>query len=136
MKKNPIKAIFAMLILMVAMARGVGRKYQDYGHEVVVITKTQGRQAALSKIKMDMESGNVDLVMGFIMIAVVLAVGVYLLASIDTAMPAVANTSAYYDLQSTVQTTTVSGYGLLVVILILLAAMGLIGTLMVMRGRR
>lgn len=70
------------------------------------------------------------------MIAVVLAVGVYLLASIDTAMPAVANTSAYYDLQNTVQTTTVSGYGLLVVILILLAAMGLIGTLMVMRGRR
>lgn len=62
------------------------------------------------------------IVTSFIAIAIIIAIGVVILSSVQTAMPAVAENSSYYGLQSTIEASTVSGYGLVAIVLIIVAA--------------
>ena len=66
--------------------------------------------------------GVTSLVTGFIALAIIIAIGVIILSSVQTAMPAVNETSPYYALQSTLETSTVSGYGLIAIVIIIVAA--------------
>ena len=66
--------------------------------------------------------GMINMVTGFAAVAIVVAIVVVILASISESMPEVDNTSAYYGVQTTVETSTVSGLGLLVIVLIIIAA--------------
>ena len=66
--------------------------------------------------------GVTSLVTGFIALAIIIAIGVIILSSVQTAMPAVNESSPYYALQSTLETSTVSGYGLIAIVIIIVAA--------------
>ena len=50
-----------------------------------------------------------SMVTGFIALAIIVSIGVVILSSVDTAMPTLDSSSAYYNLSTTVSTTTVSG---------------------------
>lgn len=78
--------------------------------------------------------GITQIVVGFIALAIIVAIGVIILSSIETAMPAVSNTSSYYTLQSSITTTTVSGYGLIVIVLIIVAAAGIMYAVRLIQG--
>ena len=62
------------------------------------------------------------IVTSFIALAIVIAIGVIILSSVQTAMPAVTESSPYYALQASLETTTVSGYGLVAIVIIIVAA--------------
>ena len=62
------------------------------------------------------------IVTSFIALAIVIAIGVIILSSVQTAMPAVNESSPYYALQASLETTTVSGYGLVAIVIIIVAA--------------
>jgi len=62
------------------------------------------------------------MVTSFIAIAIIIAIGVVILSSVETAMPAVAENSSYYGLQETISASTVSGYGLVAIVLVIVAA--------------
>jgi hypothetical protein len=77
-----------------------------------------------------------QLVTGFIALAIIIAIGIIILANVSAAMPAVNESSAYYALQSTVETTTVSSYSLIIIILIIVAASGIMAAVSLISGRR
>lgn len=62
------------------------------------------------------------MVTSFIAIAIIIAIGVVILSSVEAAMPAVAENSSYYGLQTTIEASTVSGYGLVAIVLVIVAA--------------
>jgi len=62
------------------------------------------------------------MVTSFIAIAIIIAIGVVILSSVQTAMPAVNESSPYYALQGTIEASTVSGYGLVAIVLVIVAA--------------
>jgi hypothetical protein len=62
------------------------------------------------------------IVVSFITIAIIVAIGVIVLSSVQTAMPALNESSPYYGLQASLDTTTVAGYGLIAIVVIIVAA--------------
>jgi small-conductance mechanosensitive channel len=83
----------------------------------------------------DWETANVEAVVGFIIVAVFMSIGVVLLYQVETATPTIANSSGWYSTQSTLATTASSGYGLLGITLIVMAAVAILGTLFVLIPR-
>lgn len=93
------------------------------------------RQIASDKGMKDAESANVGAVIGFIVMAVIMGIGVVILYQVETATPTIANSSGWYSTQSTLASTTQSGYGLLGITLIVMAAVAILGTLFVLVRR-
>lgn len=82
------------------------------------------------------ETANIAVITTFIVSAIFMAIGVVVLYNVETATPAIPNTSAWYTTQTQLATTIQSGYGLLAISLIVLAAAGILGGLfMFVRGR-
>jgi hypothetical protein len=107
------------------------------------ITKAHGQAKSFRGLKSEVKQefglnneGMTQLVTGFIALAIIVAIGVIILANVSAAMPAVNESSAYYALQSTVETTTVSSYSLIIIILIIVAAAGIMAAVALISGRR
>lgn len=83
----------------------------------------------------DYESANIGAVIGFIVMAVVMGIGVVILYQVESATPTIANSSGWYTTQSTLASTTQSGYGLLAITLIVMAAVAILGVLFVLVRR-
>jgi len=83
----------------------------------------------------DAERANVAAVIGFIVLAVVLSIGVLILYNVETSTPAISNSSGWYATQATLTSTASSGYGLLGITLIVFAAVAILGTLFILVGR-
>jgi hypothetical protein len=64
-----------------------------------------------------------------------MGIGVVILYQVETSTPAIANTSAWYTTQQTLATTTQSGYGLLAITLIVMAAVSILGVLFLLVRR-
>jgi len=111
------------------------KKYTAYAREQLAVVQTCGARAAFDKLRIDNEDGNVNLVLGFIVTAIVMAMGVIILANVESATPTINNTSAWYTLQQSLATTTQSGYGLLAIVLIIMAAAGILGVLFLFTPR-
>jgi len=113
-------------------------KYLEFARECYATFLVSGKEGLMSlyEARCLSEDANINAVLGFIMVAAVMAIGVVVLATISTATPALNESSPFYALQATIETTTVSGYGLLVVSLIVIAMVSVIGYLMMMGGRR
>ncbi len=94
------------------------------------------REYAKSKGMVDAESANIAAVIGFVVTAIVLSLGVIILYQVESSTPAIPNSSAWATAQTTLATTTQSGYGLLGITLIVMAAVAILGALFVLiRGR-
>lgn len=94
------------------------------------------REYAKNKGMVDAESANIAAVIGFVVTAIVLSLGVIILYQVETATPAIPNTSVWATTQATLANTTQSGYGLLGITLIVMAAVAILGALFVLiRGR-
>ena len=93
------------------------------------------REIAARKGMLDAETANVGAVIGFIVMAVIMGIGVVILYQVQSSTPAIPNTSAWYTTQSTLATTTQSGYGLLGITLIVMAAVAILGVLFVLVRR-
>ncbi|MDD4455341.1 MAG: hypothetical protein PHI67_08545 [Candidatus Methanomethylophilaceae archaeon] len=104
-------------------------KYVAYAREQFAVVQCHGAKAAFQKLKIDNEDGNVNIVLGFIVTAIVMAMGVIILANIESAVPALNESSSWSGLQQSLATTTQSGYGLLAIVLIIMAAAGILGVL-------
>lgn len=83
----------------------------------------------------DPEAANIGAVIGFIVMAVVMAIGVVILYQVQASTPTIPNSSGWYTTQETLGTTTQSGYGLLGITLIVMAAVAILGTLFVLVRR-
>lgn len=83
------------------------------------------------------ENGFADLlgsvVTSFIALAIVISIGVIILSSVQQAMPAVNESSPYYGLQNSIETTTASGYGLIAIVIIIVAAAAIMGAIGLIR---
>lgn len=75
------------------------------------------------------EHANINVIISFIFAAIVLAMGVVILYQVQSSTPAIPNTSTWYTTQTSLATTTQSGYGLLAITLIVMAAAGILGGL-------
>lgn len=84
----------------------------------------------------DHEEANIGAVIGFIVMAVVMGIGVVILYQVETATPTIANTSTWYTTQVNLATTTSSGYGLLAITLIVMAAVSILGVLFLLVRRQ
>lgn len=94
------------------------------------------REYARDKGMHDYEEANIAAVIGFVVTAIVLSLGVIILYQVQTATPEIPNTSVWATTQATLATTTQSGYGLLGITLIVMAAVAILGSLFVLiRGR-
>jgi hypothetical protein len=74
-----------------------------------------------------------SIVTSFIALAIVISIGVIILSSVQQAMPAVNESSPYYALQNTLETTTASGYGLIAIVIIIVAAAAIMGAIGLIR---
>lgn len=98
------------------------------------VTAWLREKAALYGLK-NPEEANIGAVIGFILVAVVMSVGVVILYQVETAVVDIPNTSGWYTAQTSLATTTQSGYGLLAITLIVMAAVSILGVLfMLVRG--
>lgn len=70
-----------------------------------------------------------SVVTGFIALAIVIAIGIIILANVQQAMPAVNESSPYYALQTSLEQTTASGYGLIAIVVIIVAASAIMGAI-------
>ncbi len=109
-------------------------KYTDFAREQLAIIQTTGPRAAFQRLKLN-EDANINLVLGFIVTAIVMAMGVIILANVESATPALEEGSAWLTLQESLATTTQSGYGLLAIVLIIMAAAGILGVLFLFQPR-
>lgn len=83
------------------------------------------------------EEANINVILGFIVSAIFMAIGVVILYNVQASTPAIPNSSAWYTTQTSLATTTQSGYGLLSISLIVMAAVGILASLfMLVRGGR
>lgn len=112
------------------------KKYTKYGKELLAIYATGGPSAVRDQYKMDVEDGNVNVVLGFIVAAVVMAIGVVILYNIEAGTPDIPVNSSWSTIQTSLATTTQSGYGLLAITLIIMAAVGILGALYVLMPRQ
>lgn len=97
-------------------------KYLKFARETLLEASVMGKKEALLRTKERSEEANVNTVMGFIVTAVVLGIGVVILYQVETATPEINSTSAWATTQTNLATTTQSGYGLLAITLIVGAA--------------
>lgn len=113
-------------------------KYHDFARECWITLHTAGVGAVkrLYQARCLNEDANVNAVLGFIIVAAVLFIGIPVLAAISAATPVLSETDPLYATQQALQTTTSSGYGLLVVTLIIIAMGAVIGGLMMFNARR
>lgn len=81
------------------------------------------------------ETANIGAVISFIVMAVIMSIGVVILYNVQSSTPVIPNTSGWYTTQSSLATTTQSGYGLLAITLIVMAAVAIMGTLFVLIRR-
>lgn len=98
-----------------------------------IVTKL--REMARDRGMSDWENGNINMIIAFLVVAIVLGIGVTVLYSVETATPTIANSSGWYSTQSQLTTTASSGYGLLGITLIVMAAVAILGTLFVLVPR-
>lgn len=84
----------------------------------------------------DHEEANIGAVIGFIVMAVVMGIGVVILYQVETATPAIPNSSTWYATQTNLATTTSSGYSLLAITLIVMAAVSILGVLFLLVRRQ
>ena len=113
-------------------------KYEDFARECRITLQTAGVGAVkdLYKARCLNEDANVNAVIGFIIVAAVLFIGIPVLAAIQAATPVLNESDAFYGTQQTLLLTTESGYGLLVVMLVIIAMGAIIGGLMMFNARR
>lgn len=97
-------------------------KYLNFAKETLLRASVMGAKETLLSTKERSEEANVNTVMGFIVTAVVLGIGVVILYQVETATPAINGSSAWATTQTSLATTTQSGYGLLAITLIVGAA--------------
>jgi len=64
------------------------------------------------------EEANIGAVIGFLLLAITMSIGVVILYSVEQAVPIADNSSGWYSTQTALATTTQSGYGLLAITLI------------------
>ena len=83
------------------------------------------------------EDANVSAVLGFILAAIVMMIGVVILSNVNQSTPPTGMYGCWSAVGNTLITTTQSGYGLLGIALIVMAAGTIIGILVMsfMRGR-
>lgn len=110
-------------------------KYSKFGREQLAVIQTAGPRAAFQRLRDLNEDANINLVLGFIVTAIVMAMGVIILANVESATPAINESSAWATLQQSLASTTQSGYGLLAIILIIMAAAGILGVLFLFQPR-
>lgn len=84
----------------------------------------------------DHEEANIGAVIGFILMAVVMGIGVVILYQVETSTPAIPNSSTWYTTQQNLATTTSSGYSLLAITLIVMAAVSILGVLFLLVRRQ
>ncbi|MFA7122069.1 MAG: hypothetical protein WC277_11365 [Bacilli bacterium] len=113
-------------------------KYTEFARECYMTLQTVGVGAVkdLYKARCMNEDANINAVLGFIVVAAVLFIGIPVLAAIMTATPALPADHPLNKTQEILGTTTQSGYGLLVVTLIIIAMGAVIGGLMMFNRRQ
>ncbi len=112
-------------------------KYLDFAKETLLNAAAMGSKETLLSTKERSEEANVNTVMGFIVTAVVLGIGVVILYQVETATPTINESSAWASTQTSLATTTQSGYGLLAITLIVGAAGAILAAVMWLgRGRQ
>lgn len=62
------------------------------------------------------------IVTSFVALVITVAIGVIILANVQQAMPAINSSSPYYALQGTIEQSAVSGYALISIVVIIVAA--------------
>jgi len=62
------------------------------------------------------------IVTSFVALVITVAIGVIILANVQSAMPAINESSPYYALQGTIEQSAVSGYALISIVIIIIAA--------------
>ncbi|MCK9544265.1 MAG: hypothetical protein M0R03_19780 [Novosphingobium sp.] len=114
------------------------RKYQAFANALVASFMMQGRSGVKDTYKTHClnEDANVNAVIGFIIMAAVMAIGIPVLYSITSSTPAIPESNPLNATQSNLLTTITSGYGLLVVSLIVVAMVVIVGLLMAFGGRK
>jgi len=107
------------------------------------ITEKHAIQKSFKGLKSDVKEGfglnnegMTQLVTGFIALAIIVSIGVIILGNVSQAMPTLAENNTYYGLQSTVESTTVSGYGLIVIVLVIVAAAGIMAAVALISRRQ
>lgn len=139
MKKGAVhKRASVVVVMLVMFLVGIVQSGKDFFREQMGVMATEGPEGVIVNFRrraLD-EDANVNLVMGFIITAIVLAMGVIILYNVQTASPAIPNSSAYYTLQVNLNTTTVSSFGLMAIILIVMAAAGILAVLMLFGPQR
>ena len=111
-------------------------KLLDFAKQTLLDAMSYGVGDTWAMTKERAEEANVNTVMGFIVTAVVLGIGVVILYQVETATPAISNSSAWYTTQTSLATTTQSGYGLLAITLIVGAAGAILAAVMWLGNRR
>lgn len=84
------------------------------------------------------EDANMGAILGFILAAIVMLVGVVILSETNKAIPTTTMYGCWSAIGNTLTATTLSGYSLLGITLIVMAAAAIIGVLIAafMRGRQ
>ena len=111
------------------------KKYYKFAREQLAVIQVHGSRAAFQRLWQLNDDANINLVLGFIVTAIVMAMGVIILANVETATPAIDESSAWAALQQSLAATTQSWYGLLAIILIIMAAAGILGVLFMFQRR-
>jgi len=107
-------------------------KYSKFARKQLAVIQVHGSRAAFQRLNDD---GTINIVLGFIITAIVMAIGVIILANVESAVPSLEN-SSWSGLQASVASTTQSGYGLLAIVLIIMAAAGILGVLFMFQPRQ
>ncbi len=110
-KRGAVAFFIAMIVAIKNLFANVNTRTEKY----LTVGKTQGFGAMQATYKRDRMMNDAGVV------------------AVQTATPAINQSSPYYALQETVTTTTVSGMGLLVIVLIVMAAVGILGVLLMLR---
>ena len=66
--------------------------------------------------------GVMGIVTSFVALVITVAIGVIILANVQQAMPSINESSPYYALQGTIEQSAVSGYALISIVVIIVAA--------------
>ncbi len=111
-------------------------KYSNFARDQLAVIQTTGLRSAFRRLRRLNEDANINLVLGFIVTAIVMAMGVIILANVESATPALDEGSGWLTLQESLATTTQSGYGLLAIVLIIMAAAGILGVLFMFQPRQ
>lgn len=81
------------------------------------------------------EEASIGAVIGFLVLAITMSIGVVILYQIESSVVVIPNTSSWYTAQQSLATTTSSGYGLLAITLIVMAAVSILSVLfLLVRG--